>query len=273
MVDLIYVIEDDEDIRELVKVTLETFSYNVKCFYNGQDGYEAVIKTPPSLAIFDLMLPKLDGLTAIKKIRENSDLKQLPIIMITAKDSEIDKIKGLDAGADDYITKPFGALELCARIRSLLRRAGNKKTTNNIKIKDIEIFIDKREVYHGDKLLDLTFKEFELLYLLMRNSDIVVTRDSILNQIWGYDYVGETRTLDMHIRTLRQKLENNSPETIYIKTIRGVGYKFNNWLKLYSVLKLLYVKLFLIYFITVLRGLNNEKISSFYDDPTPRQCW
>lgn len=227
MADLIYVIEDDEDIRELVKITLETFSYEVECFDNGQDGYDAIINKPPSLAIFDLMLPKLDGLTAIKKIRQKDNLKNLPIIMITAKDSEIDKIKGLDAGADDYITKPFGVLELCARIRSLLRRSENKKIINNIKIKDVEIFVNKREVYQGNKLLDLTFKEFELLYLLMKNAEIVVTRDAILNQIWGYDYVGETRTLDMHIRTLRQKLECNS-EINYIKTIRGVGYKFNN---------------------------------------------
>ncbi len=219
----IYVIEDDESIRELIKIALEGFGYSIRAYESAEPALEDMKSEAPELAIFDIMLPGMDGLTAIKSIREDDTLREIPIICLTAKDKELDKVAGLDVGADDYITKPFGVLELAARIRSLLRRSG-KEDQHEMTSGLIRINPMTREVFVGDQLIDLTFKEYELLLYLFENSSRVVSRDEMLNQIWGYEYDGESRTLDIHIRTLRGKLGPIGAESI--KTIRSVGYRF-----------------------------------------------
>ena len=225
MSQLIYVIEDDESIRELIKVSLESFSYREEAYETSEDGLDAIGGQLPDMALFDLMLPKMDGLSAIKELRKNPKTHDLPIIILTAKGTEIDKVMGLDGGADDYITKPFGVLELTARIRNLFKRT-QKHTEEQLSVRDI--VLDKRchEVHKAGAKIELTLKEFDLLALLMENAPNVVKRDELLNQVWGYDFIGETRTLDMHIRTLRQKLSDDSDTPGYISTVRGVGYKF-----------------------------------------------
>lgn len=220
----IYVIEDDESIRELLKVALEGFGYQVTT-YEAAEPVLADMKTnKPDLVIFDLMLPGMDGLTAIRNIRQDAHLKKLPIICLTAKDKELDKVIGLDVGADDYITKPFGILELAARIRSLLRRTDNAEIQENIKINTLTINPQTREVSDKNQIIDLTFKEYELLMYLIENESRVVSRDELLNHIWGYEYDGESRTLDIHINTLRQKLGKVGADCI--RTVRSVGYRF-----------------------------------------------
>lgn len=219
----IYVIEDDESIRELIKIALEGFGYNIKVYEAAEPALEDMRWDKPDLVLFDIMLPGIDGLSAIAQMRKDSDLKETPIICLTAKDKELDKVAGLDVGADDYITKPFGILELAARIRSLLRRI-SKEEEKELTVGNITINPMTREVSVEDKLIDLTYKEYELLLYLFENSSRVVSRDELLNQIWGYEYDGESRTLDIHIRTLRQKL--GPVGTDYIKTVRGVGYRF-----------------------------------------------
>lgn len=220
----IYVIEDDESIRELLIVALEGFGYHIMAYEAAEPALEDMKVSKPDLAVFDIMLPGMDGLSAIRSIRENSKLKNIPIICLTAKDKELDKVVGLDAGADDYITKPFGVLELAARIRSLLRRSSKVSSDDVIKVKSLVINPKTREVKNDDNPIELTFKEYELLMYLIENSSRVVSRDELLNQIWGYEYDGESRTLDIHIRTLRQKL--GCIGTDCIKTIRSVGYRF-----------------------------------------------
>lgn len=223
----IYVIEDDENIRTLIKIALSNSGYEVSDFENAEDALANILNDKPDLAIFDVMLPQMDGLTAVKKIRQMSAISQMSIMMLTAKDSEIDKVLGLDGGADDYMTKPFGVLELTARIRSLLRRCKSKQIMsrdNIISFNNITINTSIREVKKNDIPLELTFKEYELLIYLIDNKNRVVSRDELLDKIWGVNFVSETRTLDMHIRTLRQKLDDSDHSCI--KTIRGVGYRF-----------------------------------------------
>jgi len=222
----IYIIEDDDNIRNMIKIALESFGYAVHTFETAEEALNNMENDQPDLAIFDIMLPGMDGLTAVRKLRTSKTGKQMPVIMLTAKDTELDKVTGLDIGADDYMTKPFGIMELSARIRSLLRRSVSGKKKNIIELSEIKINTDTREVYYQEKLLELTFKEYELLKYLIDNNSRVVPREELISKVWGYDYEGETRTLDMHIRFLRQKLGENGNE--YIKTVRGVGYRFNN---------------------------------------------
>lgn len=221
----IYVIEDDDNIRNLIRIAMEGFGYRVCAFETAEEALSQIGTDKPDLAVFDLMLPGMDGLTAIKTIRAGEGFTEMPIIVVTAKDKEFDKVIGLDVGADDYITKPFGVLELAARIRSLLRRSKKQKDLSDIlEAGGLTLNRQTREVYLFGGKKELTLKEFELLYYLMENQARVVTRDELLNRIWGYEYDGETRTLDMHIRTLRQKLGEEGG--CYIRTIRGVGYRF-----------------------------------------------
>ena len=221
----IYVVEDDDNIRDLIRIALEGFGYVVSAFEMAEDALKNIEADQPDLAVFDLMLPGMDGLSAIKKIRKNDSLADMPIIILTAKDREFDKVAGLDGGADDYMTKPFGVMELAARIRSLLRRRARNQADEEI-LEKYGISLNKktRVVTSRGKKVELTLKEYELLLYLMENHSRVATRDELLNHIWGYDYDGETRTLDMHIRTLRQKLGEEG--AFCIRTVRGVGYRF-----------------------------------------------
>ena len=221
----IYVVEDDDNIRDLIRIALEGFGYVVSAFEMAEDALKNIEADQPDLAVFDLMLPGMDGLSAIKKIRKNDSLADMPIIILTAKDREFDKVAGLDGGADDYMTKPFGVMELAARIRSLLRRRARNQADEEI-LEKYGISLNKktREFTSRGKKVELTLKEYELLLYLMENHSRVATRDELLNHIWGYDYDGETRTLDIHIRTLRQKLGEEG--AFCIRTVRGVGYRF-----------------------------------------------
>ncbi|BBH25368.1 response regulator transcription factor [Intestinibaculum porci] len=216
----VFVIEDDENIQEIVKLALESSGYEITLFDNAIDAIVAIHENPPDLAIFDIMLPELDGISAIKKIRETNT--SMPIMVLSAKDREIDKVRGLDSGCDDYMTKPFGVLELSARVRSLLRRT--KKTVKVLETPTLKIDKAKHIVLLNDKRLELTHKEYQLLVYLVENRDRVVEREELLNSIWGYDFVGESRALDVHIRSLRAKLNDDGSK--YIKTIRSVGYRY-----------------------------------------------
>ena len=224
----IFVIEDDENIRNLVKIALEGYGYRVDAFETAEEALDNLEKEKPDLAVFDLMLPGMDGLSAIRMIRErNDELKKMPIIVLTAKDKEYDKVVGLDGGADDYVTKPFGVLELAARIRSLLRRAAETQPAaaeGKITLGRLSVNTDTREGWMDGEPVTLTYKEYELLMYLMENRSRGVERDELLNRLWDYSADIETRTLDIHIRTLRQKLGEEGSR--YIKTIRSVGYRF-----------------------------------------------
>lgn len=224
----IFVIEDDENIRNLVKIALEGYGYEVHAFETAEEALERLEKVHPSLAVFDLMLPGIDGLTAISRIRKrNDDLKNIPIIVLTAKDKEYDKVVGLDGGADDYMTKPFGVLELAARVRSLLRRLAEPsaaRTEEKVTLGNLTVKTAAREVKMNGNTVTLTYKEYELLMYLIDNRARVVERDELLDKLWDYSADIETRTLDIHIRTLRQKLGEEGSH--YIKTVRSVGYRF-----------------------------------------------
>lgn len=224
---LIYVTEDDENIRNLICVALESFGYATRSFETAEEALEAVKGADgslPSLFVFDWMLPGMDGMAAVGKLKESGETRGIPVMMLTARDSELDVVAGLDGGADDYMTKPFGILEFSARIRNLLKRFDNGKEKGKcLSVGDVIIDLEKREVKNRGENVELTLKEYELLCYLMENTSRVVTREELLDRIWGYDYDGETRTLDMHIKTLRQKLKEAGHS---IKTIRGVGYRF-----------------------------------------------
>ena len=223
--ELIYVIEDDENIRELIRAALSSYGYQVEAFEAAEPALDQIEKDQPALAIFDLMLPGMDGLEAIEQIRKMPQVSSLPVIVLTARDKEFDKVIGLDRGADDYMTKPFSVLELAARVRSHLRRENaRKQPAGSLREGRLLICPETREVFLDDVPIHLTLKEYELLKYLAENKNRVVPREQILNQIWGYEYEGESRTLDMHIRSLRQKLGEDGAEMI--KTIRGVGYRF-----------------------------------------------
>lgn len=224
----IFIVEDDENIRQMVNMALSSFSYEVRVFDNAEDGLAAIYANIPDMIILDIMLPGMSGLDATKELRGRPETKHLPIILLTAKDSEIDKVVGLDYGADDYISKPFGVMELGARVRSLFRRIAreDESVIEELHIGNLYINNSTRELTQDGNPIDLTFKEFELLYLLMREADRILAREELLNRLWGYDFLGESRTLDIHIRSLRQKLGDDADNPKYIKTIRNVGYRF-----------------------------------------------
>ena len=223
----IFIIEDDENIREMVKMALISFSYEVTDFDNAEDALAAIYEATPDMVIFDIMLPGISGLDAIQELRNKPKTKDLPIVLLTAKDTELDKVTGLDRGADDYIAKPFGVMELGARIRSIFRRILEETPSlENFEISNLLINNNTREVTQNGNLLDLTFKEYELLCMLIREHSRIVPREELLNAVWGFDFVGESRTLDIHIRTLRQKLGDDADNPKYIKTVRNVGYRF-----------------------------------------------
>lgn len=218
----IYVVEDDKNIREIETFALTNTGYDVEGFECAKDFYDKLENKLPDLVLLDVMLPDEDGLEVIKKLRARADTKTTPILMVTAKTTELDKVKGLDLGADDYMTKPFGIMELISRVKALLRRSMPRENREKIlRLGEIVLDREKRIVYVSDEICELTYKEYELLKLLMSNAGIVTTRDVILDRVWGTDFEGESRTLDMHIKTLRQKLKDAGS---MIKTVRNVGY-------------------------------------------------
>ena len=219
---MIYCVEDDDNIRELVIYTLETTGLKARGFADGSAFMEALAFETPELKLIDIMLPADDGLELLKKLKSSPKTKNIPVIMVTAKGSEYDKVVGLDSGADDYVTKPFGMMELVSRIKAVLRRTGKVEDRMDMETAGVHVDVKKHEVTVDGKEISLTLKEFELLEKLMRNQGIVLTRDQLLTEIWGYDFDGETRTVDVHIRTLRQKLGEKGE---IIQTVRGVGYR------------------------------------------------
>lgn len=226
--DSVLIVDDEEHIRELIKFNLEKEGYDVICANNGKEALEITANKYPSLILLDLMLPEMDGYEVCSRIRDNQDTCNIPIIMITAKCEELDKVKGLDIGADDYITKPFSVKELLARVKAVLRRVCSNIVYDGIKFGDVIINFANHQVVKNNNKVDFTLKEFELLEVLIKNAGKVLTRDFLLEKIWGYEYIGETRTVDVHIRHLRKKIEQDDKNPKYIETIRGVGYRFNN---------------------------------------------
>ncbi len=221
VVHLIYLLEDDESIRKLVLYALETQGFQAEGFDVSDKFWEAMQQQAPELVLLDIMLPGEDGLSVLRRIRGSGS--RVPVIMLTARTTEYDRVEGLDAGADDYVSKPFGIMELMARIRAVLRRSGQTPSITEFQYRELLIFWEKHEVYVEGDEVSLTNKEFELLRLLVENRGIVLTREILLENIWGLGTERENRTLDVHIRTLRSKL---GPAGSYIQTVRGVGYKF-----------------------------------------------
>ena len=217
---MIYIVEDDRNIQEIELFALKNSGYQATGFETAKEFYKALNEKLPELILLDIMLPDEDGLSILKRLRSRADTQKIPVILVTAKTSEIDKVKGLDGGADDYIAKPFGVMEMIARVKALLRRSGGMEesllTCGNVTLDG-----EKRMVYVDGKSIELTYKEFELLKLLMKNHGIVISRDVIMERVWDSSFEGESRTIDVHVRTLRQKLGDGGS---IIKIIRNVGY-------------------------------------------------
>ncbi|MDR0984455.1 MAG: response regulator transcription factor [Ruminococcus sp.] len=231
---LIYTIEDEDNIRELLIYALKGAGFSAVGFSGGKDFFTEILKAEtsknseqkslPNLILLDIMLPGEDGISILKKLKSNSVTEKIPVIMLTAKGAEYDKIKGLDTGADDYITKPFSVMEVISRIKAVMRRVKNETVSAEIKVGRIVLNTESRSVTAAGSEIVLTYKEFELLMYLMTNKNIVLSRDKILVNLWGYDYDGGNRTVDMHIKSLRQKLGDDGD---CIKTVRNIGYKIN----------------------------------------------
>ncbi len=223
----ILVVDDEEHIVELIKFNLETNGFKVVFANNGIDALKLAKHEVPQLVLLDLMLPGMDGYDVCREIRRDQSISTMPVIMITAKGEELDKILGLELGADDYITKPFSVRELVARVKAVLRRTRVQYIDKTFTFDNVNIDFQRHNIIKNDKKVELTLKEFELLQILVTNKGRVMTRDFLLDKVWGYEYVGETRTVDVHIRHLRQKIENDDKNPKYIETIRGIGYRFN----------------------------------------------
>ncbi|WP_418784735.1 response regulator transcription factor [Hominenteromicrobium sp.] len=220
---MIYLVEDDDNIRELVLYTLHTTGFEAEGFRNAADFWQALEKELPQLVLLDIMLPDEDGLHILKRLRAGAETADLPVMMLTAKSSEYDRVVGLDSGADDYMPKPFGMMELVSRVRALLRRAAKPAAEDKLfTAGSLAVDVKRRAVTVDGEPVILTYKEFELLCYLLENRGVVLSRDQILTKIWDYNYSGETRTVDVHIRTLRQKLGDAGA---LIETVRGVGYR------------------------------------------------
>ena len=219
---MIFCVEDDGNIRELVVYTLNTTGMEARGFENGSELMKALASEMPELVLLDIMLPGEDGLSILKKLKSSSKTKQIPVIMVTAKGAEYDVVKGLDAGADDYVTKPFGMMELVSRIKAVLRRTKTEQSLDVYEVENLKMDLKKHKVKVDGETVVLTLKEFELLKRLMMHQNMVLTRDRLLEEVWGYEFAGETRTLDVHIRSLRQKLGAAGE---LIQTVRGVGYQ------------------------------------------------
>lgn len=222
---MIYCVEDERNIRELLVYTLGTTGFEAKGIRNGKELRKALKEEIPQLILLDIMLPGEDGYSILEKLKSNQETRDIPVIMVTAKEAEYDKVRALDSGADDYITKPFGMMEFIARVKAVLRRAAKQAGKKEYTYKGLTIHVDRHQVFDRERAVELTLKEFELLRYLMENQGIVLSRDQILEKTWGYEYAGETRTVDVHIRTLRQKLGDSG---FLIETVRGVGYRIGD---------------------------------------------
>ena len=222
---MIFCVEDDKSIRDLVIYTLSSVGYEATGFASGKELFAALEEQVPQLIMLDIMLPEEDGLSILKKLKNDPRTEDIPVIMATAKGTEYDKVIGLDLGADDYLAKPFGMMEMISRVKAVLRRAAPKKDDSVLKKGDLELDEKRHEVrVHGEPV-QLTLKEYELLRIFMKNLGIVFSRDRLLSSVWGIDFVGESRTVDVHIGTLRTKLGDCGD---YIETVRGVGYKMED---------------------------------------------
>ncbi len=218
----IFIVEDDENILQMESYALSNSGFETATFTCGADLTRALLNELPDMVILDIMLPGEDGISILKRLRTDPKTKNIPVMMVTAKGTEIDKVKGLDAGADDYISKPFGILEFISRAKALLRRAAPKNRSNVLSYKEIVLNDETHEVTVNSKNIELTYKEFELLKYFIINKNIVLSRDKITQHVWGFDFEGESRTVDMHVKTLRKKLGECGD---HIKTVRNVGYK------------------------------------------------
>ncbi|MDR3593235.1 response regulator transcription factor [Clostridium sp.] len=225
----ILIVDDEEHIIELLKFNLLNSGYDVFIANNGVDAVKIARAEKPNLLLLDLMLPGIDGFDVCKEIKRDNEMKKTSIIMLTAKGEELDKILGLELGADDYITKPFSVRELLARVKAVLRRSNSFSEIDEdvYDSKSLKIDFERHEVSVNNEKIDLTLKEFELLQILIKNKGKILKRETLLDKIWGYEYIGETRTVDVHIRYLRKKIEEDDKNPKFIETIRGVGYRFN----------------------------------------------
>ena len=219
---MIFCVEDDRNIRELLVYTLSTTGYQAQGFSSGKELFQELKNNRPELILLDIMLPGEDGYSILERLKASSETQNIPVIMVTAKEAEYDKVRGLEAGADDYITKPFGMMEFVARVKAVLRRCSRQEEDKELKCDDLRLSVGRHKVYWKEEKVELTRKEFELLQYLMENKGLVMTRNQILCHVWGYDFDGETRTVDVHVRTLRQKLGEAGN---LIETVRGVGYR------------------------------------------------
>lgn len=225
---LIYIADDELNIRKVVAFGLKDSGFETAEFPDGAQLLNAVKQRSPDAIILDWMMPQPDGLAVCRMLRENEATRAIPVLMLTARGEEIDRVLGLEIGADDYIVKPFSIKELCARVRAVLRRTSRQeKTVDGILVSsDLRVDIIRHTVTKAGQLMELTAKEFDLLVMLMKNSGKVLTRDILLDKVWSVEYYGDTRTVDVHVRYLRQKIEDNPDEPVFIQTVRGVGYKF-----------------------------------------------
>lgn len=222
---MIWCVDDDSTIREIEVYTLMQTGFEARGFADGISMLEALDIEKPDLIILDIMMPEMDGLQVLSKLRSEASYKDIPVIMATAKGTEMDKISGLNSGADDYLVKPFGVMEMVARVKAVLRRSAKQEMSSGITVGSITLKENEHKVFVADVGIELTHKEFEILKLFINNPNMVFSRDRLMSEIWGTDYIGETRTVDMHIKTLRHKLGNAGGQ---IKTVIGVGYRLEN---------------------------------------------
>ena len=223
---MICILEDDDNIREIENFALKNCGFVTEPAASAKEFWEIMEHKIPQLILLDIMLPDEDGISILTKLKKNPEWKKVPVILVTAKTSEMDKVKGLDTGADDYISKPFGVLELISRVKAVLRRSDSAGDDPVITNGSIELNVEKHVVSYDGNNIELTYKEFELLRVLMKNAGNVMTREILMDRVWGTSYEGESRTLDMHIKTLRKKLGEDGGKLI--KTVRNVGYKFQS---------------------------------------------
>lgn len=222
---MIYIVEDDRNIQEIEIFALKNSGYQAVGFETAKEFYGALSEKLPELILLDIMLPGEDGYNILKRLKSDTRTRDIPVIMVTAKEAEFDKVKGLEGGADDYITKPFGMMEFVARVKAVLRRCARQSEERELHCKGLRVNVSRHEVSYQGEVKELTRKEFELLEYLMENKGLVMSRNQILCHVWGYDFDGETRTVDVHVRTLRQKLGEAGN---LIETVRGVGYRIGD---------------------------------------------